>query len=329
MTQTAPPITDAGPVNDASSTPEKRVKAALSISVLIATRNRPQDLVPCLTTILAQDYSNFDIWVIDQSTTDASEAAVREALGSPENLHYIRSASVGKSLALNELVAAGTGEIFAFTDDDTEAKSDWLKQIVAAFEEFPEADVVFGQVFQSKDFPGYETMYTPAFYFDKPRWLSKGEVAGMGANMAAKRASIRRAGKFDVLLGPGADVPAAEEGDWVYRAQLDGIRVLLHPGVRLIHRAWRTYEEWNRVLYGYGIGDAAFTLKHLRCGDMRTLKSFIVRPMYIFARLCHRLIHRKGHQEEHYLRGYWQGVRMSMRYRVDRQSRLFVAPGSK
>lgn len=298
----------------------------MKFSVLIATRNRPDDLVPCLKSVLAMEHGDFEVVVLDQSTSAVSEEAVREALGAPEHLRYIRSDSKGKSAALNLLFEAACGELWAFTDDDCQVPSDWLTRIEHAFTVSPEAGIVFGQVTPGTSNTEGEHKYTPAFYFKDRRFLKTGEIAGMGANMAIRREVAAKVGCFDTQVGPGTPIPAAEEGDWVYRAQLSGVPILLDPEVKLIHLSWRDWDEWNRVLYGYGMGDAAFALKHTRCGDWRMLKPLFGRPSYIFARLCHRLIFRRQHQEEHYLRGYWKGFWLSLRMRVDPRTRLFVSP---
>ncbi|HZO89204.1 MAG TPA: glycosyltransferase family A protein [Chthonomonadaceae bacterium] len=296
----------------------------MQFSVLIATRNRPDDLIPCLRTVLALEHENYEVVVLDQSTSEATERAVRQAFGTSERLRLIRSNTTGKSLALNLLIEAACGQILAFTDDDTEVPSDWLTRIEAAFCANPEADILFGQVFVPEEATQIPGAHVPSLFFKEKRYLKPGEIAGMGANMAMRREVPARVGRFDTLLGPGTDLYAAEEGDFIYRAQAAGARILMEPSVTLIHRAWRGLEEWNHVLYCYGTGDAAFALKHVRCRDWRMLRPLIGRAGYIFARLCYRLLCRHPHQEEHYLRGYWNGVRLSLRYAVDPRTRLYV-----
>src|SRR5581483_8713861 len=301
-------------------------KETMKFSVLIATRNRPDDLVPCLRTVLALDYADYEVVVLDQSTSDASERAVREAFGAEERLRYLRSETVGKSVALNLLIEAACGELLALTDDDTVVPPDWLTAIETAFQEVPEADILFGQVHADSKNSCLPDAHIPALYFQERRWLKHGEVAGMGANMAMRREIALRTGRFDTLMGPGTELYAAEEGDFIYRAQKAGARILLEPSVKLVHLAWRPSDEWSRVLFYYGTGDAAFALKHVRCRDWRMIGPLVCRAGYIFARLCYRLLCRRPHQEEHYLRGYWNGVKQSLRYRIDPRTRLFVPP---
>ena len=67
-------------------------------------------------------------------------------------------------------------------------------------------------------------------------------------------------------------------------------------------------------------------VRNVRCRDWRMLGPLVGRAAYIFARLCYRLICLRKHQEEHYLRGYANGIRTSLRYRVDRAARLYAPP---
>lgn len=295
-------------------------------SVLIATRDRPEDLLPCLRTVLKQDVKDYEVLVADQSTTDASEKAVREEFGDDPRLRYLRTDTAGKSVALNLLLERACGEIFVFTDDDTEVPTNWLRTIGKVMAENPDVDIVFGQVKPGKIPEGITDAWTPNFCFEERRLLRRGEIAGMGANMAMRRSMALRVGHFDPLMGPGAPMPAAEEGDFIYRAYRVGARVMHEPSIQLVHRAWRPGDKWVRVLYGYGIGEAAFAMKHLRCRDWQMIGRLVKPPLYFFARLCYRILCRRAHQEEYFLRGYGRGLILSFRYRVDPRTRLYVHP---
>ena len=299
----------------------------MPISVLIATRNRPQDLVPCLKSLLAQDYPAFEIVIFDQSVTDEAQKAVQAAYGTPKNLRYIRSETVGKSKALNGLVAAAQGEIFAFTDDDTEAPPDWLARIAQAFREMPDADLLFGQVFAPPE--ATADFHVPALYFQERRILRQGEVFGMGANMAFRRELVAKVTGYDTQLGPGGSLACAEDYDFLYRSQKAGAVAFAEPSVSLVHRAGRNFDQWSRVLLNYGMGDAAFAMKHLRCGDWKMLSNIAKGLGYIFARGCLRVVQRTPHPGEfYYVRGYWQGIWASLKYPIDKRTRLYSPTAS-
>ena len=272
---------------------------------------------------MAQKHKDFEIIILDQSDTGSSEQAVREAVGCPTNLRYIRSSTVGKSQALNLVMQEARGDIFALTDDDVEAPSDWLDKIEKAFIDMPKADVIFGQVFPCDVSHLKHQVYVPAFWFAERRFLQKGDSSGMGANMAIRREMALKVGCYDPLMGPGTTMPAAEEGDFIYRAQRLGAKVLHEPSISLVHRAWRDKDQWTEVLRSYGMGDAAFAAKHMRCGDISPMMRMGSRYLYFFFRLCYRIITRNKHQEEYYLRGFAKGITRGLRQPLDRSRRVF------
>ncbi len=86
------------------------------ISVLIATKNRPTQLSQCLRSLLLNTYKNFEILVLDQSTTGKTEKYVRALKN--KNITYLKLNNPGKSKALNWGISMAKGKILAFTDDD-------------------------------------------------------------------------------------------------------------------------------------------------------------------------------------------------------------------
>lgn len=297
----------------------------VAISILVCTRNRPQDLVPCMETLLNQDFPNYEIVVLDQSTSDDSENGVRSRYGSDPRLRYIRSKTVGKSNALNILLQEANGEIFAFTDDDTETPPDWLTTIDSTFRELPDAEILFGQVLPGTGPDPTVEYFVPSLTFSKRRKLDNGEVFGMGANMAFRRSLLQKVACYDPVMGPGGPLACSEDYDLLYRAQQHGVVAYAEPSISLIHRAGRTAKDWEKVLFNYGTGDASFFLKHIRCGDWKHLYEFVRRPIYWFARMCYRILCRRPHQEEHYIQGYLKGVSKSFGFRVDKQKRIYIA----
>jgi glycosyltransferase involved in cell wall biosynthesis len=237
------------------STPEPLPR----ISVIICTRNRPQDISLCLPTVLECEYPDFDVVLIDQSTDENTAQQIEELGHKHGNLDYLHTSTVGKSIALNLGIARAKGEILAFTDDDCEVTTGWLSAIAQEFASSKDTDIVFGPVLPSPALDGLQNIYVPSWSFTEARDVRPSEICGMGANMALRRrvlSSEQGPPLYDALLGPGAPFPAAEEGDFCYRLRLSGARAALRPSLRLYHRAYRTTSFWQKVVYGYGMGDA-------------------------------------------------------------------------
>lgn len=298
------------------------------ISIIICTRNRPTDIALCLPTVLACRYPNYEVILVDQSTNDQTAEQVRGMLADHPNLHYFPTTTVGKTNALNIALDKAQGEILAFTDDDCEIPEEWLEAIEGHFHADEKVDVIFGQVFPSPALKDIENICVPSWMFTEERLLRKDDTCGMGANMAMRRralACLPEGAAFDGLLGPGVKFPAGEEGDFSYRLRCGGATAALRPSLFLYHRAYRTPADWEKIMYGYGVGDAAFLTKHVRCGDYRALSILARKLCFSSLRSGIKLLIRRSTSEP-YVKGLWQGIRESRRLAIDCKTRLYVLP---
>ncbi len=101
---------------------------APSVSILVPARNEETRIAPCLRSLLAQEYPNFEILVLDDRSEDGT-AAVARRFGfatEPEGRHRLLSGRplpprwTGKAWACQQLAEAARGEYLLFTDADTE-----------------------------------------------------------------------------------------------------------------------------------------------------------------------------------------------------------------
>lgn len=301
------------------------------MSVLICTRNRPEDIFQTLPGVMAQDYPHYEVVLVDQSTNDETEQGVQARYGEDARLRYIRTPTTGLSISRNLALTEACHEICAFTDDDTDVPPQWLSNIAATFAQYPETHILFSPVHIPPSMRHMQEngVYFPCFYFDDARVLRRGEVFGMGANMAMRKSFWQRVGPFDGMMGAGAPLPGAEEHDWLYRAHRQEAVIRLEPRNAIDHRAFRAREEWFGITRKYSYADAAFAMKHLRCGDLGLLRTVAHSLFYIGARGCLRVLQRNPgwRYEYNYVRGYWAGLWGSLKLKVDKQARLFVPVG--
>jgi GT2 family glycosyltransferase len=273
--------------------------------------------------VLANGYPTFDLTVIDQSTTAATESILRPLMEADTRLRYLHVEEPGLSRAYNLGIARSGGELLAFTDDDCVVPSDWLKAIAGAFSDDREADLLYGQVLPP-DTPGG---LTPALPFQQPGRLSRRDgfrVFGMGANFAARRSLFATIGGFDEVLGGGAPLRSSQDFDLAYRTYLAGRAILLRPEVQVLHYGARTHQEWPATLRAYGIGDGAFYFKHVRCHDLFALRLLARQLLQQTAHyVAHRLQRRRAGGLT-YMRFVLVGIWECLRFNVDRRSRLYI-----
>jgi len=96
------------------------------LSVIIPTKNRPHLLKRALTSVALQDYSDFEVCVVDNNFDADISSLVRQIVNEFKNQYrhiawiYIHSPKKFASGARNDGVDATTGKLIFFLDDDDE-----------------------------------------------------------------------------------------------------------------------------------------------------------------------------------------------------------------
>ncbi len=97
------------------------LEAKLRVSVVLPTYNRLRTLPRAIQSVLAQTYADLELIVVDDGSSDGTEAFVR-GLQDPRLVYLRREQPSGVSAARNFGIAAARGELLAFQDSDDE----WL-----------------------------------------------------------------------------------------------------------------------------------------------------------------------------------------------------------
>lgn len=114
--------------------------AHLSVSCIVPTYNRAPLLDRALRSAIPQCEPGDEIIVIDDGSTDGTEALVRE-FGSP--VRYLSTAHAGAGPARNAGVEAARGDLVAFLDSDDEWIPNKLSWQRAVLEQFPDLLFLF------------------------------------------------------------------------------------------------------------------------------------------------------------------------------------------
>ena len=111
----------------------------LRVSILVPARNEEQNIAACVRSLLAQDYPDFEVIVLDDESTDRTWEML-EGLTKENKSLKIRKGKplprgwIGKHWACHQLVGVASGELFLFTDADTRHHPNTLREAAAAFE---------------------------------------------------------------------------------------------------------------------------------------------------------------------------------------------------
>jgi glycosyltransferase involved in cell wall biosynthesis len=131
--------------------------AAPVVSVVVATRNRPQLLRECLEAIGMQTFAPIEVIVVDDGSTAATREAYGEMYGALQGrLHFLLPngcdvPGTGPSAARNRGIRAARGTYLAFCDDDDRwIRPDHLATAVDALQQTG-ADFFFCDVIATRD----------------------------------------------------------------------------------------------------------------------------------------------------------------------------------
>lgn len=222
------------------------------LSVVIATRDRPEQLTACLARLLPVLGPDDEVVVVDSASHGpATGQAAQDA-----DVRCVRLDRPGASAARNAGWRAARSEAVAFVDDDVRVQAGWADGMARALGS-PGTWFVTGWIGVP---PGQEQVPgpLPLMVDPEPRELtvdSRGAF-GAGANWGARRTALDRVGGFDERLGPGRPWAAAEDVELFDRLVVAGLTGRYCPEVAIDHDMWRG--RWERVRlhwrYGKGMG---------------------------------------------------------------------------
>jgi chlorobactene glucosyltransferase len=107
----------------------KKAQDTPFISVAIPARNEEATIESCVRSLMAQNYRNIEILVLDDNSTDRTEQKVKQLQKEDSRVKYIRGKELktgwkGKLYALQQLFENCQGEYILFTDADTVHEKD-------------------------------------------------------------------------------------------------------------------------------------------------------------------------------------------------------------
>jgi glycosyltransferase involved in cell wall biosynthesis len=246
------------------------------ISVVICTRDRADQLARCLQALLALDYPDYEIVVVDNASRgdDTARLAVRLPV------RYVREERPGLDWARNRGIAEARYDIIAFTDDDARPDRRWLRAVTSAFGD-PEVMAVTGLVAPAE----LETTAQMLFEFKyggmsqgfrrwviRRNWLTTRKLLwasafGVGANMAFRRELFAAIGLFDVALDVGTPSGGGGDVEMFHRLVARGYTLVYEPAALVWHTHRRDVASLRRLVHNNGRSFGAYLLT---CGRNRT-----------------------------------------------------------
>lgn len=242
-----------------------------TISVLLATKNRPSQIYNCVKSLLRSTYNNFEIILVDQSTTDETYKVISSLHAN--QLKYIHSTETGKTKSINKAIRIASGEIISLTDDDHIVDKDWLNNIHTFFTKKMNIYGVFGKILPFEPHL-HQNQICPSIFTSNEKkivnniYITHYEELGLGNNMSLRKIIFNKIGYFKEWLGPGAfNFAGGEDGEFIYRILKNNFTLAYEPSILVYHNRWLSYDE-NSVLQGrYTGGEIAYNLYYFLNND--------------------------------------------------------------
>lgn len=235
------------------------------VTVVVCTRDRPEDIDRCLAAINKLDYPALDVLVVDNApATNATKEILEQRY---PQFRYICEPRPGLDWARNRGIIEARGDIIAYTDDDVVVDPSWVKAIARAFIEDPSAMALTGLVVP------YELETEAQVLFEiyggfgrgferKEYQVSKGKKVpwtmlgtgqfGTGANMAYRRSVFESIGYFDPALDVGTQTNGGGDLEMFFRVIKEGYKLVYEPKAMIRHRHRPGYDKLKQQIFNNG-----------------------------------------------------------------------------
>ena len=214
-------------------------------SIVVLSYNGLEHLEVCLSSVCEQSYSDREIILLDNGSTDGTESWVKVRF--PEVRVVRLEVNCGVPAGLNAGVSHAQGKFIAILNNDIELDHEWLAESIRALDKHPDAGFTAtrirlfyqrdrldtaGDLFFRAGFPAKRGwLHRDGPEFDKPTWV----FGACAAAAVYRREVFNEIGAFD------EDFQAVlEDLDLSFRAQLRGFKCLYVPTAIIYHKLGAT-----------------------------------------------------------------------------------------
>lgn len=240
--------------NDNAALPRRALPQTPFVSVIVCSYNGAKTLAACLESLGKIDYPSYEVILVDDGSTDDTPGIAARFSG----VRYVRQTNHGLSHARNTGAVAARGEVFAYTDSDCMADTDWLNYLIGTLVSGnfagaggpnvspPARDWVQACVAAAPGGPSH-VLLTDVVAEHIP-----------GCNMAWYRWAFESVGGFDVEYRKAGD-----DVDFCWRIQQAGWEIGFSPTAIVWHHRRFTLGAFRRQQEGYGEAESMLRFKHL------------------------------------------------------------------
>ena len=224
-----------------------------SVSIVVPTYNRPDEILECVRYLEDQDYDNFKVIIVNDGSSK-NYADIEEKMSrTSSNIRYILKEHSGIVGTKNRGLQESQSEFTAFLDDDCLACSSWVRSMVEELVT-QEADVAGGTLLSQKPETYVQRFSDAKKVMDKPIVDQNGSFVNIFTGNACFRTEmLQQVAGFDPLFEQ-YHVNAAEDIDITYRLNTVGAKMIHVPDAIVWHKHRESLCDFIRQKFEYGRG---------------------------------------------------------------------------
>lgn len=217
----------------------------IKVSVILPVYNASRTIKECLNSVLNQDYTNYELIIVDDVSTDNSVSIIKSF--KDKRISFIKNnKNGGPGFTRNVAIKNSNGEIILLVDSDTIVPKNWISKHV---EEQTNADIVGGSILGvHRTISGEADAFCSHFTSipnSKRRYLTK-------FLLPTNNLSIKRL-VFDKIGYYREDFKNSEDAEFCNRAIKNNIKILFTPEIIVKHLDREGFKNFLRHQYSWGI----------------------------------------------------------------------------
>jgi N-acetylglucosaminyl-diphospho-decaprenol L-rhamnosyltransferase len=210
----------------------------LDYDIGIVTYNTRETTIRCVETLLQQGENPSKIWILDNASTDGTQAALARLRPCVRSI--LRCENRGFADGVNSLLEASSADFLVLLNSDARPQDGAIEALVGYLSRDARMAAAGGalqepgrRTYCHDSFPGFwsEVAKTIGWYRSAPHVLPNRDVDWVnGAFMAIRTSTVSTIGRFD-----DGYFMYAEELDWCTRAHANGWRIGCLPNAVAVH----------------------------------------------------------------------------------------------
>lgn len=113
----------------------------MRFSVIMPLYNKASYVAKAINSVLSQTYSDFELVIMDDGSSDGSYEVVRDLINGYNKCHIYRQRNAGPGVARNNAVSMSKGEYLCFLDADDWWAPTFLEKMDGLIQAYPEAQI--------------------------------------------------------------------------------------------------------------------------------------------------------------------------------------------